>query len=36
MVAIDDISWMIVWTCSIARAASAGADWIEPICWAIS
>src|ERR1039458_759063 len=36
MVAIADISRMMALTCSIARAASAAADWIEPICSAIS
>src|SRR5450759_5728472 len=36
MVAIADISRMMALTCSIARAASAVADWIAPICSAIS
>jgi hypothetical protein len=36
MVAIADISRMTALTCSIACAESAAADWIEPICSAIS
>jgi hypothetical protein len=31
-----DISRMMALTCSIACALSAAADWIEPICSAIS
>ena len=34
--AISDMSVMIALTCSIACAASAAADWIAPICSAIS